>query len=546
MKHRKQTICLCLMLVASTTTAEVRFVGSRPETRTRLSHRLEQLARTGASQSDQADSAVTWLAADGYLDAQVSSDSAGVIIEAGTRLWLDSVVVEAPLVRSLVVDAPFTAQTLEHAVDRILAEVRQDGHYYATGRMSEFRRAHSHVTAVLRVNPGPPVLVAAIQTDGLNRTDEATIDKLLEVKPGDTLTDKLTARAATSADRISFVDFLPPLEVNPRPGYLEADLLFRFREKRQVRIAGGAGYVPNDPHGLVWNLDLVLRNLLGKGRQVNLKSERREAGRTVLNLRYRQPVFWLGSGNLHLDLATRDYRDQFYEFAVDGRYGADVSSNVDAGLHLAWKRVEPATSEAGFSKYTIGFELGRPVLDDPLNPSSGIEISWQIDYSYRQYTLNSSTSGLERSSLNETRNHVSIKTWYPLLRSLVGYLGVSYAGLETAEELPPLSELTLVGGPGTIRGYRNEQFAAQRTTYGTLESRLRFNAGYLFAFYDGAYMNFPSVENDDVRTVELYRSGFGIGLTLLDNARSLTLSAGWNRRLPFDEPMLSVQIASEF
>ena len=128
----------------------------------------------------------------------------------------------------------------------------------------------------------------------------------------------------------------------------------------------------------------------------------------------------------------------------------------------------------------------------------------------------------------------------------MGHAAFGYVGLETNESLPPPAELYYIGGPGTIRGYRNEQFAAIRSAYATLEPRLRFDSGYLFVFYEGAYINNRVAAGDGgTRADEFYRSSYGVGGAVIDGSRSVRISLGWNPEASFDQPRLSLEFSSE-
>ncbi len=97
-----------------------------------------------------------------------------------------------------------------------------------------------------------------------------------------------------------------------------------------------------------------------------------------------------------------------------------------------------------------------------------------------------------------------------------------------------------------MRGYRNEQFAAIHTATGSVEPRLRFDQGYLFFFYDGAYLNNRvHGDNNSIDTNEQYRYGYGLGLAVMEPGRVLRLSLGWNPELPFDQPRLSVEFTAD-
>jgi outer membrane protein assembly factor BamA len=301
----------------------------------------------------------------------------------------------------------------------------------------------------------------------------------------------------------------------------------------------------------VWSFDLKLLSPFGTGREIAVRSERREKGRRQLDVSYRQPVYLAGPGDLALSLATRDYRDDFYEFGAGVRFSTHLSGRMTTGLRLGWKRVTPADDQRVYSAYSVEYSIERNSLDHPLNPANGLLLQMSLAYTHRRQASSVSSApdtvmsaGGER--FNETRSNLTAELYRNLVGRLVGHLSLGYIGLESDDNLPPVSELALIGGPGTLRGYRNEQFAAQRALLGTVEPRLRFRPGYLFVFYDAAYLNRRlSSDGDDTVTEELYRDAAGIGLALLDQYRSVKLSLGWNTDAAFDQPRLSIELRSD-
>ncbi|MCP4683908.1 MAG: BamA/TamA family outer membrane protein, partial [bacterium] len=447
-------------------------------------------------------------------------------------------------VNSVEVGEPFTQANLEQAVGRELGRAQERGFFFARLRVTQVAREGLRVTVNARMNLGPRVEVSSLTFTGLKQSRPEVLKRYIELKAGDSLTTVGLAATEEDALAIPFVRFRPPARILPRPGYAEADVELGFDELRQFHIFGGVGYVPDDDKKIVWNLDLKLRNLFGGGKQVAVKSDRRNEGRNSLHIAYGQPFFLMGTGWLDLEVATRDYRDDFYEFGLQGRFTARLARKGSTGLGLAWRRVEPAGDSPSFSAYTVEYSIGRMFFDEPLNPSKGFQVSAAIAYTYRRYTSIDSVTA--REVFNETRSRLSLQAVQPMYRGLVGYLGAQYMGLETGEELPPLSELALIGGPGSLRGFRNEQFAAQRAGLATLEPRLRFSQGYAFLFYDAAYIN-RRLSNGEgkAHTEELYRDGFGLGLSLFDKVRSIKLSLGWNRDAGFDQPQLSIEMAAD-
>ncbi len=532
-------------MVTSATSVEVSYVGAPPHNKKQLETNLRELP-----DNTRADSAMAWLRAEGYLDAAVESVAAGLTITVGERSFLKRLFVVSDSSYGVTVDLPFTATAVEEAIEPLLMGFYDRGYFYARAKVISVERDGSDVTLRVECRPGPCVRVAGRMYDGLKRTRRKIISRYISLQEGDTLTESGLRAAEEEASGIPFVSFSGPLTVQPRPGFTEADVMFRFREKRQFSIFGGVGYVPDDPVGVVWDLDLKLINLFGDGRQIGVCSERPEKDRNLLDITYVQPLFVFGVGEMEIRANTRDYRDDFYEFGLRGDYRLRLRDSFSAGLGLGWRHVEPADnfstdSVSSYSAYTIDFSVDRSAVDDVLNPSRGAEVSMTIGYTHRRYACTDSLFSGDGPVFNETRSKLALKVYHPLVGPLTGYLGLSFQGLETGQDLPPTSELILVGGPGTLRGYRNEQFAVQRTLLASFEPRLRFRQGYIFIFYDAAYLNRKLAAEDGTVTDEFFRDGTGFGLSLHDSARRVKLSLGWNDEVPFDQPRLSIELSSD-
>ncbi len=523
---------------------EIRYEGPCPVNQSTLEQRIELLQNISADSRALIDSATLWLGAEGYLEATVRYAGGVLTIAPGALSVLNRIEITGADDWSQEVGKPFTQANLEAAFEQVLGRSYERGFFFSRVTVTDIARDSNRVVVTVRLNEGPRVEVSSQVFTGLKQSRPEVLRRYIGLQVGDSLTTKGLEEAEEEARAIPFVRFKPPVRVLPRPGYAEADVEFGFDEMRQFQLFGGLGYVPDDPTGLVWNLDLKLRNLFGGGKQAGVKSDRRNKGRDNLNIAYGQPLFLLGIGWLDIEIATRDYREDFYEFGLQSRYTTRLARRGSTGLGLAWKRVEPADEDPSYSAYTVEYSIGRSSTDVPLNPSEGLDISAAVAYTYRRYSSGDTLS--RREVFNETRSRLALRAYQPVYRGLVGHVSLQYVGLETGEEQPPLSEMTLVGGPGSLRGYRNEQFVAQRAAFGTLEPRLRFSQGFAFLFYDAAYINRRLAASDGgIFTDELYRDGYGFGLTLYDRVRSIKLSLGWNRDAGFDQPRLSIEMATD-
>ncbi|MCK4632398.1 MAG: BamA/TamA family outer membrane protein [candidate division Zixibacteria bacterium] len=505
---------------------------------------IEQAVRV-VTDSSATDTTVTLLRERGYLDAEAAVIDGKLVLTPGVQFRLQSVSIVGDTASSVSMDRPFTSINLRQAIDKLLERYHREGHYYAAVSVVTVSKVGNAVSIELKLAKGPVVEIGELEFDGLKRTDPDFLRRFVRLTEGDTLTASNLRAAEKAVSSVPFLTHHATAEVIPRAGYTTADLLFTVEEKKQFRLEGGAGYLPGDDAGLVWHLRTEILNLFGQGREVALFSERREKGRNRLSVQYRQPIFIAGTGTAELNVTTRDYRSEFYEFAAGGELTSDLSLATTVGVGFQWKSVEPSGDGLSYRCYLASFSVDRNVLDNRLNPATGYRWHSILSYSNRRYQSGDPQAG-GQMVYNETRALVALNFFGRMARQLVAHLSINYAGVETGEALPPLSELVLIGGPGTLRGYRNEQFAVVRSAYVSVEPQFRFEAGSLFGFYDAAYLNERVARSDEsVRTNEFFRHGYGFGLTLQDRNRRIKLSLSWNPDIRFDEPRLSIEVASD-
>jgi outer membrane protein assembly factor BamA len=505
-----------------------------------LSAYVRRLANLSKPSASIQDSAAAWLADRGYLDPQIDSRGDTLIVLMGELSTLRNIYSDADSSRSLAVLQPFSRENLKNALTTFTQRYQDSGYYFCRVQVVSARKFRNQIDIFVSVSPGPIVRIKNYQYEGLIRSDRRQIEKYLSAQSGVPLTDRVLARIESDASSIPYVDFLPPAVVRPLAGYSDVTIDLKFREREQFLFDGGAGYDPETKSGLVWNLNVKMQNLFGDGKDLSVQSARQDQGHNLLDFQYVQPSFLLGVGSVRAQLYTRDYRDQFYEFSASAGTSVDLSAQQSIGLDLTWKRVDP-TAGPSYRRYAAEFSYELDQRDQKVNPGSGFRFKSRLGYAFRNYTADSSSS---RGSFNDTRAQFEGEYYQKIAGSAGLFADLSYRGIQSKESPLPVSELYFVGGPGSLRGYRNEQFVAQRVVTGTLESRFHFPGGYLFGFYDGAYLNAPVALGSSVVIDQQYRFGFGIGLAVVDISRSVIVALGWNPNLNVDQPQLSIQFSS--
>ena len=506
---------------------------------------MNRLASQLATQTCLRDSLNQWLTDAGYLDATVTVDDTIVLVDAGSQSVLKRLEIQGDTTLSLELERPFTTPDFEETIASLQSDMKASGHFFGSIQVESVRRDGIDITPTVILRRGPVARLGQLWISGLKRTDPDLVMRHLSARTGDTVTTCLLERIR---HRLRGLDFVQPrysLTLTPLPGYTSVDLVAHLRERKAFDFEGMFGYVPNSDDGLLWSMRLQIINMFGGGRGIALHSSRSSSASKELLVRYHQPLFLLGVGKLVLSVSTRDFPGQFYDFTTSSSYSVGFDNRFVLGAWLGWKTVTTEDARPAYSGWSVGLDMGRDTRNDQFNPSSGYRLGWKAEYVHRRYKPDS--TNVEFGSVaNDTRVQVCGEWIAGLARWWIMSLSGDYRGLHTKEDLPPLAELFLIGGPGSLRGYSNERFPAIHAGLLSLESRWQVAGGYVMAFYDGGYLNNRVISpQGGIVTEEDYRYGYGLGLRLIQGDGAITITLGWQPELSLDQPRLAIELRSE-
>lgn len=541
-------VAVILMVTVETSAVEVRFADGNPDWQ-RLVARYVLSVKT----DNMVDSLKVYLINRGFFDGRVGADydnpDSGLRVTFGERYHLGQIIITGDFPDTIIVNRPFARDILDGVVDSIISSLQSLGYYYASLSPEKYSAANSTLDIATRLDNGPRLIISAIEIKGLKRTDRDFLRHYLVIATGDTLIPERIRESTRILDCLDFVHLERDPEIIPDPGLESARIRYCFIEARQFYFEGLGGYIPEDDGYFIWYFDLRGRNIFGRGQKAGLTADYREGNKSVFNVYYGQPVFWLGNGDITLSLQTRDYRDQFYEFGVGLEYGLDLFSRFAVRSSLGWKNVEPADSNLrSFSVYNVGFGIETGTISEKRDASSGYALAWNITYSGRRYDRTDNQNELLQSVYNDTRNELTVKTDLRPLTLLSFYCRAGFRDIESSEKPLPVSEMFYVGGPPDLRGYRNDQFLAQRLVSFTFESRMFLSdRDCVYPFVDGAYFEWYDLDPDlNPKKNDDFQWGYGFGINLSAENRRLKVELSWGRQVDFGEPRLSITMSSRF
>ena len=485
----------------------------------------------------------------GFLDSRVTGTGSDLTVQFGPLYYLDRLKLGGDVEESLEINRPFERRYVRPLIDSIVQSLQAGGHYYARLRVERYDRRDEYLTMTATVQTGPRVTVDDIEIIGLTRTDPNLIRKYITIAKGNLLLPTTLEESTDLLRRLDFVAPAAPPEILPETGYDRVRLRYYLRENRRFYFEGSGGYVPDDDGYFSYYLDFRMRNFLGGGRFLGTTVDHREKNISLLSVKYRQPVFLVGRGEAEISLATRDYRDRFYEFRLAAAASVAFGRSFKLTVSAAWKNVEPADDlSPSFEVYSVGMGLSSGTYEATRTRPTQLAFSWQIDYLNRRYKHNEATGEALKPVYNDTRNELTVEASTGPVGTLIAFTRLRLLDVESGEKPLPFSERVLFGGPATLRGYRNDQFSARRLILGQLEPRMflgSLNYGYLF--YDLAYSELygPGTDGNSAMIDDI-RSGLGLGFRVASGERSLRLELAWGDGVSPDQPRLHVSFINRF
>lgn len=503
--------------------------------------------------SGLADSLSLLLTDYGFLDNSIifkHDDSSGLVtVTLGHNYDIGEIIFEEDLHDTLICNLPLTRKNVESIVDSVIQTYQSNGFYFASMTPSEYEKRKHYVDVHMNFRMGPVVTISSIELEGIRKTNPEFLMKYISARSGDTLYAEKIHQSLKGIKRLDFISLNGPPEIIPDAGYRTARVSFSFTERKQFNFEGAAGYITEGDGYLVWFLNFKGRNIFRGGQKVGLIVDNREKNKSVFSVLYGQPVFLVGVGEAILNLQTRDFRDQFYEFSLGLSYDINLKSEITIRSYFGWKNVEPAdTALRSFQVFEAGIGVRAGEVEEVRGAAADFAVDWEMRYSGRRYRQKENAFPIRRSVYNDTRNEISITAAFPLISFISDYHRLDFKDIESSERPLPVSELFLLGGPSTLRGYRNDQFSAQR--FVLLKSELRFfvsKTDFFYPFLDGAYFEkYKFHVNRNVAKEDDFKWGYGIGFRLSSENHQLNIGFSWGEEADFSEPRLNVTIANQF
>ena len=364
----------------------------------------------------------------GFADVQILSADAELAPD-GENFYITFTIEEGPQyrIKDVVVDAGDTdldpnrlrkevetrpgdiydASKVDKSIEKITVEAGKAGFAFAQIQPDIERDAEAKtLTVAYKVQEGPRVYIERIDIVGNTRTLDSVIRRELRLAEGDAYNRILVDRARR---RLTALDFFSKIDISESQGSAPDKMILTIRvvEKSTGSLHFSAGYSTTE--GVIGSADYTERNLLGTGRQLNLKTSlsfKRQSvdfgftepyllgynmsggidlfgSRTDMKKESKYRTNQIGFG-LRLGFALDDYQHLYTRYRLTYRdtkikSGVDICSPTIGGVANPDYSPSICDSKGKDLISLLGATYVFDNLDSPLDPTSGFRGQLAVD-----------------------------------------------------------------------------------------------------------------------------------------------------------------------
>lgn len=324
-----------------------------------------------------------------------------------------------------------------------------------------FNPQERKVNLIFEFDKGSKVYFGKINVVGNTKTRDKVLRREMKIAEGELYNETGRRKSLENIQRLGFFDEVNfKTSVDPeRPDVMNVDIMVKERNTGQLQV--GAGYGTST--GFTFTGSVNQMNFLGKGQNLGVSLNISEFG-SFYNLSFTDPYFndtlWSFGVDLYQSAnnVRLDYNENHTGAAI--RLGHPVAEFTRAFLRYKWNNTKLESKND---------RNGVPVTDFdifPLDRASGItsSLTATLEYDTRN-DRRMPTKGIFSSAsyeyaglggdLKYTRGNLAFRFYKNLFWDVVWRNNITYAKIDSLDgEEVPFSELYLLGGPYSMRGYR--------------------------------------------------------------------------------------------
>ena len=452
---------------------------------------------------------------------------------------------------------------IEKDIDDLLTRYENTGYPLAKVRVDSLAidtLDGAKLSFVLSVNEGPRVYLTELKVQGNVLTRGNVIAREAYLQPYDVYNQDKIDGIRRRLERLGIFSSVqePQLYLSRDPGLADTvsgGLSIAVQEGNTNNFDGIVGYVPPLPgegSGYFTGYVFVsMKNLFGTGRKAVVRWQRETQSTQELEATYNEP--WVAGlpVNAGVGLLQRKQDSSYIKTRFDFRADINLTTELSISATISQESVVPSANLTYFSVFessllSFGGEIHYDTRDNTQNPTSGI--SYATAYSRGTKNITGPQQYLSLApdlSFLVEQFSMDMEYYLPLFTRQVLLAGFHGRKI-TSSELEQ-SDLFLIGGTNTVRGYRENQFYGSQVLWSNFEYRfLTGRLSSVFGFVDAGYFSKPPDVLHALPSQEKFLYGYGVGTRLDTSLGILQVSLALGEGDTFSTAKIHFGIANNF
>ncbi len=367
------------------------------------------------------------------------------------------------------------------------------------------------------ISEGTKTKIDEIRIKGNEVTEPYVITREIGISVGQNINTEQLENIRRRLDRLAIFENVETPKIYEIKNTRKNGLLIEVKEGNNNTFDGVIGYVPppseNESGYFTGLVNLNFKNIFGTGRRLDAKWMQETKSTQELELKYLEPFVLGFPVNFNLGFLQRiqdsTYTKRKFEFKGDLKF----TDNITGSLILGVESIIPSSDSnvvfitSDSRTLYAGSEIKYDSRDNIYNPSKGLSI--KFNYTYGNKTIFSGTG----QSFNIQKYSSELDLFFSFFKRQTTFLRLSASEINS-DKLED-ADLIRVGGMRNIRGYRDEQFLAERFIYENFEPRYVIGRrSFLFIFLDAGYYFREADVLNNIPVQEQFIYGYGLGLQI--------------------------------
>jgi outer membrane protein insertion porin family len=450
---------------------------------------------------------------------------------------------------------PYSEARLEASITKILEAAADSGYFFAQADVGKIilrkEEKNNYADINIHIKENHLTYFNNIIFDGNKNTRDYVLQRELNINKGMLYRKNELDEAVKMLKNMSILRSVEAPNIFKGRGD-SVDVLIKVEESNATNFDGVIGYMPADPNDensdgyFTGMVDISFNNLFGTARSFAVNWKKADTLSEEFHVRYVEP--WIFDLPLNLALGLdRTVRDTLY---IEWNYNFSLHMNLLRSVivftEVRKRSVIPDSAASYNNRLTsnditdLQFGFQYDTRDYRLNPMSGLFYKASITYLLKK--VNGPAYIIEEDKLqvrNDLQSYEMYFEWYQnIWKNQVFSLKLS--GMHISGNSIQISDYFWFGGFKTIRGYRENQFSADKVAWANLEYRFLLGRNSrIFLFNDWGFFDNPQSGSSLL-------AGYGMGVRFETGLGILEVAYGLGKGDGFSEGKIHFGIINNF